>query len=194
MSKKLKLSDILVTVVIAVLFAVIYRLWGPVSEVVKLVGVQADQLVYGMWFIASTVAFLLIRKPGIALLAEAAAASGELVMGSQYGVEALTYGIMQGLGAELVFALFAYRKASLSSACLAAVGAAAGSLVMDVYKGSMADLVSWNLALYIVFRFVGSVFFTGICAYYLVKALEATGVTSLVRPASQDDYKALDFK
>ncbi|TBL81786.1 ECF transporter S component [Paenibacillus thalictri] len=192
MSKKLKLVDILVTVVIAVLFAIIYRAWGPVSDLVKLAGLQADQLVYGMWFIASTVAFLLIRKPGVALLAEAAAASGELIMGSQYGVESLTYGILQGLGAELVFALFLYRRATLPVTCLAAVAAAAGSIVMDVAKGYMLELQSWNLTLYVVFRFAGSIFFTGICAYYLVKALEKTGVASLLRPASKEDYSALD--
>jgi energy-coupling factor transport system substrate-specific component len=192
MSKGLKLTDILVTVVIAVLFAVVYRVWGPVSDVVKLAGLQADQLVYGMWFIAATVAFLLIRKPGVALLAEAAAASGELIMGSQYGIEVLTYGILQGLGAELVFALFAYRRATLGAACLASVGAAAGSIIMDLFKGYMADLQTWNLVLYVVFRFAGAVFFTGICAYYLVKALEAAGVAQLVRPASKEDYNALE--
>src|SRR5262245_8916479 len=121
MSKGLKLTDILVTIVIAVVFAIIYRLWGDVSNVVKLAGLQLDQLVYGMWFIAATVAFLLIRKPGVALLAEIAAASGELIVGSQYGVEALTYGIAQGLAAELVFMLFRYRSFSAATACLAGV-------------------------------------------------------------------------
>ncbi|OXM87318.1 ECF transporter S component [Paenibacillus rigui] len=194
MSKGLKLSDILVTIVIAIVFGIIYRLWGDVSNVVKLAGWQLDQLLYGLWFIASTVAALLIRKPGVALLAEVAAASGELIAGSQYGVESLTYGIVQGLCAELVFALFRYRSFSASTACLAGIAAAAGSLVFDGFKGYLLDLQSWNLILYFVFRFIGGVFITGLCAYWLVKALEATGVTQLVRPASRDDFDALERK
>ncbi|WP_240414545.1 ECF transporter S component [Paenibacillus periandrae] len=192
MSKGLKLTDILVTVVISVVFAIIYRLWGDVSNVVKLAGFQLDQLMYGVWFMAAVVAFLIIRKPGVALLAEIAAASGELIAGSQYGVEALTYGIAQGLGAELIFLLFAYRRFSITAACLAGVASAIASLVFDAFKGYLLDLESWNLILYFVFRIIGSIFFTGLCSYGLVKALEATGVTQLVRPASQADFDALE--
>ncbi|MEK3720797.1 MULTISPECIES: ECF transporter S component [unclassified Paenibacillus] len=194
MSKGLKLTDILVTVVISVVFAIIYRLWGDVSNVVKLAGFQLDQLMYGVWFMAAVVAFLIIRKPGVALLAEIAAASGELIAGSQYGVEALTYGIAQGLGAELIFLLFAYRRFSITAACLAGVASAIASLVFDAFKGYLLDLESWNLILYFVFRIIGSIFFTGLCSYGLVKALEATGVTQLVRPASQADFDALERK
>ncbi|GAA4855016.1 ECF transporter S component [Paenibacillus vulneris] len=194
MSKGLKLTDILVTIVIAVVFGIIYRLWGDVSNVVKLAGLQLDQLVYGVWFMAATVAALIIRKPGVALLAEVAAASGELLTGSQYGIESLTYGIAQGLLAELVFALFRYRSFSITTVSLAGIGSAVASLVFDAFKGYLIDLQTWNLTLYFAFRIVGSIFFTGMCAYWLVKALEVTGVTQLVRPASSADYQALERK
>jgi energy-coupling factor transport system substrate-specific component len=194
MSKGLKLTDVLVTVVISVVFAIIYRLWGDVSNFAKLAGLQLDQLVYGVWFMAAVVAFLIIRKPGVALLAEIAAASGELIAGSQFGIEALTYGIAQGIGAELVFLLFRYRSFSVATACLAGIAAGAASLIFDAFKGYLIDLQSWNLILYFVFRVIGSIFFTGICSYGLVKALEATGVTQLVRPASRADFDALERK
>ncbi|MDF2961244.1 MAG: ABC-type cobalt transport system permease [Paenibacillus sp.] len=194
MSKGLKLTDILVTIVIAIVFGIIYRLWGDVYNVVKLAGLQLDQFVYGVWFMAATVAFLLIRKPGVALLAEIAAASGELIAGSQFGVEALTYGIAQGLAAELVFFLFRYRSFSAATACLAGIASAAASLIFDGFKGYLLDLQTWNLILYFVFRLIGGIFITGLCAYWLVKALEVTGVTQLVRPASKADYDALERK
>jgi energy-coupling factor transport system substrate-specific component len=192
MSKGLKLTDILVTVVISFVFAIIYRLWGDVSNVAKLAGLQLDQLMYGVWFMAAVVAFLIIRKPGVALLAEIAAASGELLVGSQYGVEALTYGIAQGLGAELVFLLFRYRSFSVATACLAGIASGVASLIFDAFKGYLLDLQSWNLTLYFVFRVVGSIFFAGLCSYWLVKALEVTGVTQLVRPASKADFDDLE--
>jgi energy-coupling factor transport system substrate-specific component len=74
---------------------------------------------------------------------------------------------------------------------LAAASSTVGSLIMDQYKGYIGDLALWNLILYIVVRFVGAVAIAGVFGHYLVKALEATGVTNLVRPASQKDYDAL---
>ncbi|KFL15254.1 thiamine ABC transporter permease [Geobacillus stearothermophilus] len=191
-SKGLKLADILTTIVIAVVFGVIYKVWGPLYEVVKVFGFHADQLIYGMWFIASSLAYLLIRKPGVALLAEIAASSGELVMGSQWGLEVFIYGIVQGLFAELVFAAFRYRRFDVFVVSLSAVGATVGSLIMDFYKGYIEALAPWNMALFLLARFVGAVLISGVFAVSLAKALEKTGVTQMWRPASKEDYDALN--
>ncbi|MED4271334.1 ECF transporter S component [Geobacillus stearothermophilus] len=191
-SKGLKLADILTTIVIAVVFGVIYKVWGPLYEVVKVFGFHVDQLIYGMWFIASSLAYLLIRKPGVALLAEIAASSGELVMGSQWGLEVLIYGVVQGLFAELVFSAFRYRRFDVFVVSLSAVGATVGSLIMDFYKGYIEALAPWNMALFLLARFVGAVLISGVFAVSLAKALEKTGVTQMWRPASKEDYDALN--
>ena len=70
MSKGLKLSEILVTVLIAVVFAIIYNLWWFAYNVAQVAGVHIEQLTYGVWFMATIVAYLIIPKPGIALIAE----------------------------------------------------------------------------------------------------------------------------
>lgn len=192
MTKGLKLTDVLVTIVISILFGVIYKLWGPLYNVVKPLGLHIDQLIYGMWFIAATVAFLIIRKPGVALLAEIAASSGEFLMGSEYGLEVLLYGALQGLGAELIFLLFFYKRFDVIVVSLAAVGSAVGSILLDASKGYIGDLALWNLSLFISARILGSILLAGIFAHILVKALEKSGVTSLLRQSSADDYEALD--
>jgi len=191
-NKGLKLVDILTTVVIAIVFGIVYKLWGPFYYFVKPFGLHLDQLIYGMWFIAATIAFLIIRKPGVALLAEVAAASGEFITGSEWGLEVLIYGFVQGLFAELVFAAFRYKRFDILAVSLAAVGSTIGSLIMDFYKGYIEELAVWNLTLFIGARLIGAIIISGFFAYYLVKALEATGVTQLVRPASKEDYDALD--
>lgn len=191
-NKGLKLGDILTTVVIAIVFGIVYKLWGPLYYFVKPLGLHLDQLIYGMWFIAATVAFLIIRKPGVALLAEIAAASAEFVTGSEWGLEVLIYGVVQGLFAEIIFAAFLYKRFDLFVVSLAAAGSTIGSLIMDFYKGYIGELAVWNLSLFIGARFIGAIVLSGFFAYYLVKALEATGVTQLVRPASKEDYEALD--
>ncbi|MCD0793989.1 ECF transporter S component, partial [Staphylococcus aureus] len=67
MSKGLKLSEILVTVLISVVFAVIYNLWWFVYNGVQATGLHLEQLTNGVWFMAAIVCYLIIPKPGIAL-------------------------------------------------------------------------------------------------------------------------------
>lgn len=80
MSKGLKLSEILVTVLISVVFAIIYNLWWFVYNIVQVAGIHLEQLTYGVWFMAAVVCYLIIPKPGIALLAEIAAGAGERLL------------------------------------------------------------------------------------------------------------------
>ncbi|MZQ82571.1 thiamine ABC transporter permease [Paenibacillus sp. 5J-6] len=190
-AKGLKLTDILVTIVIAAVFGVIYRIWGPMYDLLKPIGLHAEQLSYGMWFMAATFAFLVIRKPGVALLAEVAAATIEALFGGSWGVSTLAYGILQGLGAELIFALFLYRRANVGVTVLASFASAVLSLFVDKYYGYIDQLTFWNYCLFIGLRLAGSAIIAGVFAYYLAKALARTGVLNLVRPVSKKDYDVL---
>lgn len=192
MSKGLKLTDILVTVVISIAFGIVYKLWGPLYYALKPLGLHLDQFIYGMWFIAAIVAFLIIRKPGVALLAEVAASSGEFLMGSEWGLEVLLYGFIQGLFAELVLMAFGYKRSGVFVVSLASIAACGGSLIMDFYKGYIEDLAAWNLTLLIGMRVAGSILFSGLLAQVIVKALERTGVTNVLRPASKEDFDSLN--
>ncbi|WP_010283566.1 ECF transporter S component [Bacillus timonensis] len=194
MNKGLKLTDILVTIVIAIAFGIVYIVWGSLYYIVKPMGIHADQFLYGMWFIAATVSYLVIRKPGVALLAEIAAASGEFILGSPWGLTVLLYGVVQGLFAEIVFMIVRYKSYNLFVVVLAALASCLGSVMMDLAYGEIGDLVAWNLLLFLIARFVGSILFAGLFAYYLVRVLEMTGVTNLVRPLSKNDFDALDQK
>ena len=66
-----------------------------------------------------------MRKPGAALFAETLAAFLELTLGNQWGVGgSLIVGIIQGLGAEIAFAVFAWKKWNIGTTILS--GALAG--------------------------------------------------------------------
>lgn len=188
----LKLSDLLVTVIVSIVLGVVYHFWSSVYNLFSPLFPQADELVYGMWFIAATLVFLLIRKPGVALIAEVAAAHVEILFGSEWGIQLLLYSVLQGLGAELVFAAFRYRKFSGSVAALAGVGAAIGSIIPDIYYGYVADYETWLLVTKYVLRGISAALIAGYLAYAIAKAVEATGVTQQLRPVSDSDYAALD--
>lgn len=188
----LNLTDILVTIVASLVFGLIFRLMGPVYDLLQSFGVQLDALIYGLWFIAGPFAALLIRKPGVAFLAETAAALAEVLFGGSGGIINLYYGLIQGAFSELIFAVFMYRRFTLSPAMLSGFAASAGSLILDIPLGAMNYLAGWNLTLNIIFRFIGALIFAGVLPFVLVKALEKTGVTQLVRPVTKEDYDVLN--
>lgn len=80
----------------------------------------------------------MVRKPGMALFGSLVAAGVEGII-TQWGMSALIYGLVQGLGAELVFALFLYRKWNWSVLLLAA-SMAAVSLWLRFLEQEQANL------------------------------------------------------
>lgn len=187
----LTLSDILVTVLIAVIFAVIYNIWWIAYYTVQPIGLHIDQLMYGMWFAAAIVAYLIIPKMGIALIAEFAAGAGETIVMGRFDIPTIIYAILQGLACEIVFAIFKYKSRTFMVSLLAGMAAALISFPVDWYYGYLNEVATWNLILLIVFRLISGAILAGVFPYFLVKALDKTGVTKLFRPASKEDYDTL---
>lgn len=101
------------------------------------------------------------------------------------------YGFVQGLAAELVFALARYRRGGMAIAGAAGIMSAAGSFLVDLGYG-YADYETWVLVLKYGLRVISAFTFAGIFAYFLMRALEATGVTKSIRPVAKEEYAALD--
>lgn len=78
----------------------------------------------GLWWIPAVLVPYIIRRPGAALIAEVVSALFEFLFGSPYSMGAVISGVAQGLGAEIIFALFAWRL--YRTPVVAAAGAAAG--------------------------------------------------------------------
>lgn len=88
----------------------------------------------------------------------------------------------------MAFALFKYRVYTVWTASLGAVFASFASLGLDYFNAYLSDLTTWNITLRVVFRTLGSIIIAGFLASALVRALEKTGVSTLLRPVSQADY------
>ena len=191
MSKGLKLSEILVTVLIAVIFAIIYNLWWFPYEFAKVAGLHLEQLTYGVWFMAAIVSYLIIPKPGIAIIAEFAAGAGETIVMGKFDIPTIIYAILQGVACEIIFAIFKYQSRSAVVAMLAGLLTALISFPVDYFYGYLNEVAGWNLLLFIVFRAISGIILAGLLSYIVVKALDQTGVTKLFRPASKQDYDNL---
>ncbi|MDI2097759.1 ECF transporter S component [Ruicaihuangia caeni] len=190
-SLRWRVVDIVVASVIGVACGVLFVVWNVADNVIGdplkalLPGLQG--LSHGMWLIAGVLTAIIIRKPGAALYGELLAAVVSAVVGNQWGWLTLVSGLTQGLGAELVFAIFAYANFRLIPALLA--GAASG-LTMAI-----TDLVLWYAGagatfstVYTIASIVGGVLLAGLLAWLLAKALARTGV--LDRFAAGREVKA----
>jgi len=118
-----------------------------------------------------------IRKPGAAVFVEVLAAVVSMALGSQWGISTVYSGIVQGLGAELVFLIFGYRKFNLPVAMLAGAGAGVAAWVFEGFFGSspnFAKTLTFNL-IYLSTMIVTGLVLAGLVGWLLVRGLAQTG-------------------
>jgi energy-coupling factor transport system substrate-specific component len=126
--------DIVVAAVLGVAFGVVFWAWGFAWAGLKPLNAAfpvLQDLFYAVWLVPAVLAPMIIRKPGAALFAEMVAAGLSALLGSQWGVDTLLSGFVQGAAAELVFAFTLYRVWSLPVLGVAAVASAAAAWIHD---------------------------------------------------------------
>jgi len=187
------LREMMVTVVIAILCGIVFYFWAPLWNVVgSLFYNTGGELIYGMWFIAATLAAYIIQKPGVAIVAEMGAATMEALIGGQWGATTLVYGLMQGLAVELVFALGGYKRYNLFTLLIAGAMAAVGSFAVQWFYGDLAELETNILWLMIGLRVLSGAVLAGLLAKLIVDALKQTGVLNayqVVRSGLNDPFQ-----
>lgn len=176
-----RVVDIVVASVLAVAAGLIFVFWNIASNPISaplsaaLPGLQA--LAGGGWLFAGVLTALVIRKPGAALYGEVVAATVSALVGNQWGVLTIESGLVQGLGAELVFAIFLYRRWNLPVAAAAGAVAGLALAINDLilwYPGSATSFV----AIYTVSAIVSGALIAGVLSWFVVKALAKTGALS----------------
>ncbi|WDF53104.1 ECF transporter S component [Paenibacillus sp. KACC 21273] len=172
-----KMKEVVLTVILAVACGVIYlgwsTLWIPISALVGPVGAG---FMFGIWIIASPIVAYIIRKPGAALIAEVAAAAVELLTGSHFGLSALLIGVFQGIGAEIAFAVFGYKRYNLMTLMLSGALAAVGGVLYNVIANGFGYYTTQVLITTLVIQVISGMILGGWLAKIIVEALCKTGV------------------
>ena len=180
-SYRWRVVDIVVASVLAVAAGLVFVLWNIASNPIGaplgavLPGLQA--LLGGGWLFAGVLTALVIRKPGAALYGEMVAATVSALVGNQWGVLTLESGLVQGLAAELVFAVFLYRAWNLPVAVLSGAAAGLALAINDLilwYPGSAATFS----AIYVVSAIVSGALIAGALSWFVVRGLAKTGALS----------------
>ncbi|QEE61071.1 hypothetical protein FVA74_05380 [Salinibacterium sp. dk2585] len=172
-----RVVDIVVASVIGVASGLIFLAWNvahePLSGLVGfLPGLQA--LFGGGWLFAGVLTALVVRKPGAAIYGEMIAATVSALVGNQWGALTLVSGFVQGLGAELIFALFVYTNWRLSGAILAGMGAGLAMAITDLtlwYPGA-APLFA---TVYTISAIISGAILAGVLSWLAVRGLASAG-------------------
>lgn len=163
-------------------WAAAYTLLNPLFAAVPPLG----GLLGGPWLIAGVVGGLVVRRPGAALLAELLAANVEFLLGNQWGVSTLVAGTLQGLGVEIVLALFVFRRFGPMVAALGAVLAATLETAYEYVTYDYATVfgTGGTLVYLASFALSGAVV-AGVGGWLLVRGLARTGALAAFAPGRE---------
>ena len=164
-NNKWRVVDIVVAAIIAVASGVIFWGWDIVCTaplaLFEAVTPGFEGLLNAFWLFAGPLAAIIVRKPGAALFAETLGGS-------------LIVGIVQGLGAEIGLAIFAYKKWDLLSTTIS--GALAGVGCGLYYWLTNPAWSALRVSIYLIASAISGAVLAGAVMYLLQVAIAKTGV------------------
>lgn len=178
---KWRVVDIAVASVIGVASAVIYWVvalvttapWGVLEAIVPgLAGIFN-----GLWLFAAPLAAVIVRKPGAAIYAEVVAGVLEALLGNQWGgLDTFAIALVQGVGAEIAFAVFAYRKWNVGTMLLSGALSGVACWGYSFFTHLQAiDIVGSYGIVYLIATIVSGALVAGLLMWYLYIAIAKTG-------------------
>ncbi|MEM1315845.1 MAG: ECF transporter S component [Pseudomonadota bacterium] len=176
------LRETLIVAVLGAVFGVLYLGWVQVWLIAQAIfGPVTMDVVMGFWFVVSMIAAAIIRKPGVALISEVLAAGTQVLLGSPAGLVLLLTGLVQGAGAEAVFAATRWKRYSLPVLMAAGVGAAVFSFAYTWIRFDYGALEPGLLVVMFALRCLSGALLGGLLGWAVVNALYKTGVLSGLR-------------
>jgi energy-coupling factor transport system permease protein len=168
--------DIIVASVLGVAFGVLFAAWNnfvyPTISA-PLMSTPFSPAIGAIWLMPAVIGGLVIRLPGAALYTEVVAATTSMLFGSAWGMSVFMSGLWQGLGAELIFALLAYRRWGAGAALFAGAGAGLAMGVNQAIVSVPEFSLDWK-AVYVASAVVAGLV-AGALSWMLARALARTG-------------------
>ena len=167
--------DVVVTAVLGAAFGVVFWAWGNIVWPATAFLGPLQNLLYGPWLIPAVLGPLVVRRPGSGVFAEVVAASVSAILGSQWGVIVLLYGVVQGLAGEIPFLATRYRVFSWPVVVAAGVLASLAAWLLDWAFYYQGVAVSTQLMVGALMALSGVVIVGG-GSLFLARALRDAGV------------------
>jgi energy-coupling factor transport system substrate-specific component len=185
--------DFVTAAVFGVAMGVVFIAWDYLLNspwtAITLVFPPSASLAMGVWILPAVAGGLIIRRPGAALLVELVAALLEYALGNPWGPTVLVSAVLQGLGVEIVLAVFAWRRFGPIVAGLAgAVSAALGVVAFEWWVYFPEYTWAWRLAV-LACSTVSGAALGGLGGFMLVRALARTGALSSFPPGAEETLR-----
>lgn len=174
-----RVIDIVIASVLGVACGLIFIVWNSIgyawTTAFHALTPGLGGIAIGIWLLGGVLGGLVIRKPGAAIFVEVVAACVSAALASQFGISTIYSGLAQGIGAEIIFALFLYRRYSLPTTMLAGMGAGGGAIFLEMFfYGNLAKTMSFNI-IYSTTVLISGAILAGLLSWYLVRTLARTG-------------------
>ena len=177
LTKNTTIFETVFTAVVSAALGVLFWGWTFIYDVLKpfLKVFGLNYAVAGIWILSAVLVASIVRRPGIAIAAALISAFVESLF-THWGLISLSSGLAQGLGAEIVFLLFLYRRWDLPVIILASISSATMSYIMDYYLYDYARLSKIILLIQLSSFLVSAVLFSALLSSYIVRRLKKLGV------------------
>jgi energy-coupling factor transport system permease protein len=171
-----RIVDIVVASVLGVAGGLVFSVWNAGSAPLRAAMLPpASAILVGVWLFPAVLGALIVRRPGAAVYTEVVAAVLSALVGNEWGFATVWYGLIEGLGAEVVFALLLYRRFGLPTALLAGAGAGVTVGLMDSLIYYPQVLGPGGRLAYLAIAVVSGALIAGLGSWALTKALARTG-------------------
>ena len=177
-----KLNEIILMAMICIVFGVVYLgavyLMSTTEALFAFTGLTklGTEVIFGIWLMAATFAGYILQKPGAAILAEIIASVIEVLLGNWFGPMVIVAGIVQGLGAELVFGMHKYQNYGGSVIYQAAIGTMITSFIWSFIRSGYLKFSLGVLIIYFIVRCISSLFFAGFLCKTVADSLKRAGL------------------
>ncbi|MFC0302411.1 ECF transporter S component [Virgibacillus soli] len=172
-----RFKEIVVMAALSVVFGVVYLAFLPLGKLlVGLMGPIGYDFIFGIWFIVSIIAAYIIRKPGAAFLSETIAAMVEVLIGNATGPMLIITGMVQGIGAEAVFAATRWKNYATWVLMAAGVGSSVTSFTYGYFMSGYSALSTHYVIAMFVTRVISGALIAGLLGKALSDGLARTGV------------------
>lgn len=171
-----RVVDIVVASVLGVAGGLVFSAWNAGSTPLQAALVPpASAIIVGVWLFPAVLGALIVRRPGAGVYTELVAAVLSALVGNQWGFATVWYGLVEGMGAEVVFALLLYRRFGLPTALVAGAGAGVAVGLMDSLIYYPKALGTGGRFAYVGIAVVSGVIIAGLGSWALTRALARTG-------------------
>lgn len=174
-----RIVDIVVASVLGVACGLVFFVWNTVGyawfQAMDALTPGLGGIATGIWLIGGVIGGLVIRKPGAALYVELIAAIVSTLLGSQWSISTVYSGLAQGIGVEIILAIFLYRRFGLGVAMLGGMAAGWGAFVLELFtSGNLGKTLQFNIIYFFTLSISGAIL-AGAVGFFVVKALAKTG-------------------